>query len=136
MGLSLYHWRDQYPYAARRWRSLLDKPGYDEATGLLYVPHAHMHMPAIPMAPTKGDAISAYELLRDLLQGFPFEGPVDLAVAMVAIIGTVARGAYEVAPMILLTAPDVGTGKSFMVDLAQLHRPRPQLPGHHRCQKQ
>jgi hypothetical protein len=98
--------------------SLLSRPGYDEATGLVLV--AGLDMPPIPPKPTREDAMRALELLRGLLTEFPFVDDESEAVALSMFITTVARGAMTVAPMHLVTAPLAGTGKSYLLDCASM----------------
>ena len=54
---------------------IVSQRGYDRGTGfyLAVVPK----MPPIPDRPTKADAEAALQLLKDLLQEFPFEGGCD-----------------------------------------------------------
>jgi hypothetical protein len=67
-------------------------------------------------------------LLTDLLVGWPFESSVDRSVALAAILTAVLRGAFDVVPMNLLRAPDVGS-KSYLVDL--ISTVARAWPGHH-----
>jgi hypothetical protein len=48
---------------------------------------------------------------------FPFEDKIDHAVAIGGVLTTVLRGGFDVAPMGLYRAPDVGSGKSFTTEL-------------------
>ena len=61
--------------------------------------------------------------LDGLLDEFPFKdggGPksVDRAVALSELLTPVLRGAMPTAPMHLANAPQPGTGKSYLADLA------------------
>lgn len=96
--------------------SILEQEGLDPATRMLLV--APPVMPTIPARPTRGDALVALALLKDLLVEFPFVGPVDHAVALSAIITPVVRGAFPVAPMHSAKAPVAGSGKSYLFDVA------------------
>lgn len=96
--------------------SILAEPGYDVGTGLLLIDPPPM--PAIPEEPTRDDALAALDLLDALLDEFPFVGAGDRSVALSALITPVLRGAMPVAPMHVLTAPEAGTGKSYVVDVA------------------
>jgi putative DNA primase/helicase len=102
----------------RRDGSLLDKEGYDEATGLALV--NSLKMPAIPDKPTRADAEAALSLLNELLSEFPFADEASHSVALAMMLTVVLRGAVEVAPMHLVTAPRPGTGKSYLADLASM----------------
>jgi putative DNA primase/helicase len=100
--------------------TILDRPGYDPATQLWYKPDSQLIMPPLGANPTREQAEQALALFVDLLAGFPFEGDVDRAVALATILTAVLRGAFDVVPMTLLRAPDVGTGKSFLADLISI----------------
>ncbi len=103
--------------------SILATPGYDDATGLVLL--SSLTLPPIPAAPTKLEAAAALATLTDLLDEFPFEIGVgdnqDLSksVAVSMILTTVLRGALLPAvPMHIVTAPQPGTGKSYLLDIA------------------
>jgi putative DNA primase/helicase len=100
--------------------TILDLIGYDSATQLWYRPDSQLVIPEIIPNPTREQAEAALKLLDDLLVNFPFEIDVDRSVALAAILTAVLRGAFDVAPMNLLRAPDVGTGKSFLADLISI----------------
>jgi putative DNA primase/helicase len=95
--------------------SLLSEHGYDKQTRLWC--GANMTLPPIPEQPTWQEAVTALRLLDDLLAGFPFENEIDKAVALAAILTVALRGAFDLAPMFLITAHDVSNGKSYFVDL-------------------
>lgn len=97
--------------------TILFTPGYDEATGLVLV--APPPMPAIPDKPTRKEAARALDLLGTLLEEFPFVDDASRSVAFSMILTTVLRGALLPAvPMHVATAPQPGTGKSFLGDIA------------------
>jgi putative DNA primase/helicase len=95
--------------------SLLSKSGYDTQTRLWC--DANMTLPSVPEQPTRKQALTELRLYKDLLSGFPFVSATDLAVALAAILTVVLRGAFDLTPMFLLVAHDVGNGKSYLVDL-------------------
>ena len=65
-------------------------------------------------------------MLKGLLVNFPFVTEVDVVVALAAILTAVLRGAFDVTPMFLFRAHDVGSGKSFLCDLiSTIARGRP-----------
>ncbi len=82
--------------------------------------------PPIKVAPTKDEAGQALALYRNLLVNFPFVTDVDRSVALAAVLTTVLRGAFDVSPMFLFVAHDVGSGKSYLVNLiSTIARGRP-----------
>jgi putative DNA primase/helicase len=96
--------------------SLLSEPGYDPTTQLLLV--APPPMPSIPERPTKTEAEAALNLLNELLVEFPFVNDIARAVGLSMLLTTVARGVMICAPGHVVTAPEAGTGKSYLIDIA------------------
>lgn len=94
---------------------LMDK-GYDPATRLYLLDAPEM--PDIADEPTKDDAIAALKLLDDLLVDFPFVNAASRSVALSALITPILRGAFDVVPMHVISAPTPGTGKSYLLDTA------------------
>lgn len=95
--------------------SLLEKPGYDEDTGLLFYP-GFTSFPAIPQYPQKEDALRAVEVFKKVLSGFPFVEEMDFSVAMSAILTVLIRRSIRTAPLHGISAPKMGTGKSLLAD--------------------
>jgi putative DNA primase/helicase len=97
--------------------TILDQPGYDPATQLWYAPDSKLVMPPRIENPTRTQAEQALKLLEDEIVNFPFVTDVDRSVGLSALLTPVLRGGFDVVPMHLLRAPDMGTGKSFFHDL-------------------
>src|SRR5260370_33732929 len=53
-------------------RTLRDTPGYDQATGLAYVPVPGLSIPPIPARPTPEDLVQAITLIDEAIGEFPF----------------------------------------------------------------
>ncbi len=96
--------------------SLLDVPGYDDATGLFFDPRGVV-FPKIPESPTRRDAERALADLSELLRGFPFETADGLAVELSAILTACVRQGLPTAPMHGFSAPTAGSGKGKLVDI-------------------
>jgi putative DNA primase/helicase len=96
--------------------SVLSKPGYDPATRLLLIEPPPM--PTIPECPSREDALAGVTLLDALLEDFPFVNAPSRSVALSALMTPVARGAMQVAPLHGFDAPEAGTGKSYLIDIA------------------
>jgi putative DNA primase/helicase len=76
-------------------------------------------MPAIADSPSRLEADRSIEILQGLLAEFPFADEASRSVALSMILTTVLRGALLPAvPMHVATAPQPGTGKSFLGDIA------------------
>jgi putative DNA primase/helicase len=97
--------------------SLLTAEGYDPATGLVL--RSALAMP-VSQTPTRSDAECAITLLNELLAEFPFADAASKAVALSMLMTPVLRGAMPTAPMHLVTAPEAGTGKSYLADVAAM----------------
>jgi putative DNA primase/helicase len=98
--------------------TILDRPGFDAATGLLLVADGTA-FPPIPPAPTLHAARTAVDLLStELLDGFDFVGDADRAVALSGILTALVRRSLPTAPLHAFTAPTAGSGKSMLVDVA------------------
>lgn len=99
--------------------SLLDQPGYDERTGLLFDPQGCEFLP-VAEKPAREDAWQALAVVKDLLRGFPFVSDADRSVAVSAILTAVVRRSLASAPLHGFTAPVAGSGKSMLVDIASI----------------
>lgn len=99
--------------------SILDAPGYDPSTGLLFDPQGES-CPRLTPEPTREEAQLALRYLRDLIATFPFNGDADRAVALSAILTAVIRRSLPTAPLHGFNAPTAGSGKSMLVDLASI----------------
>ena len=108
--------------------SVLDRPGYDPMTRILFDPGA-TDFGRIECEPTRDDARAALDTLAALLAGFPFVDPnedapggqtVSFAVALSAILTAVIRPSIRTAPLIAFTAPVMASGKSLLVDVVAM----------------
>jgi putative DNA primase/helicase len=97
--------------------SLLQSPGYDPASG--YFLHDPPPMPTIADRPSRQAALDALALLNnDLLREFPFATDASRSVALSMLLTPVLRAATAVVPAHVITAPEAGSGKSFLQDIA------------------
>jgi putative DNA primase/helicase len=97
--------------------SVLFSPGYDASTRLYHVADPSLTPEYIPDRPTGMDAQVALEILRSLLDEFPFVSETDLSVALSGLMTPLVRGAIPVAPLHAIRASTAGTGKSYYVDV-------------------
>jgi putative DNA primase/helicase len=97
--------------------TLLAAEGYDSATGLVLL--APPRMRAVPLAPSRSEALEALAFLGRLLTEFPFADDASRSVALSMLMTPVLRGAlFPAVPLHAATAPAAGTGKSYLQDLA------------------
>jgi hypothetical protein len=93
--------------------TLLDNPGYDEQTGLLFDPGSVV-FPSIPPRPTRVQAEAARDLLLEILDGFPFADEASRSVAVAAFITGLVRRSLRSAPLFAFSAPKMASGKTLL----------------------
>jgi hypothetical protein len=96
--------------------SVLQKAGYDAATGYLFAPNAKF----LPVTdkPTREDATRAYRALVEPFAQFPYVSPAHQAAAIAAILTLLARPAIRGSvPCWLFDASAPRSGKSLQVDV-------------------
>lgn len=93
--------------------SVLDEPGHDDASGLLYF-NDDPHPPRVPVAPTLADALDALRVLWRPFRRFPLVDDVDRGVLVHGLFTAAVRAALPTAPGIALDAPAAGTGKTLV----------------------
>ena len=85
----------------RRDGTLIDRNGYDRASGYNLALPPGLNVPSISEKPSKGECVRAMEELEGLLTEFPFikdEG-ASRAVALSLLMTAVVRAAMDVAPI-------------------------------------
>src|SRR5712691_3529765 len=101
--------------------TLLDTPGYDQATGLAYVPVPRLTIPAIPAHPSEDDLVAAITLLDEAIGEFPFQDQACHAIAIALLLTPLIRQAINGhVPLALVDATRPGTGKSLLAELVAL----------------
>ena len=99
--------------------SILDTPGYDSTTGLLFEPGTVF--PAIPPYPTREEATAATTQIFDLVKDFPFLDRDHRAAWLAALLTPLARFALPgPCPLFLFDANQARTGKTKLVDVVSL----------------
>ena len=101
----------------RRDGSILENPGFDRASRLLYDPGDAKFAP-IPERPTRDEARAALDVLLELIEPFKSVGPEDRAAVLAAVITPGVRRSMPHAPLFAITAPVAGSLKSKLVDTA------------------
>jgi hypothetical protein len=96
--------------------SILDKPGYDKESGMLFIP-SNWEFEKIPENPTKKDAEEAANSLLYLLKDFPFEDAISRSVAIAAILTPLIRKSIDTAPLFGFGAPKMACGKSLLANI-------------------
>ena len=99
--------------------SIIQEPGYDDKTGLIYRPSAKY--PVIPESPGIEEAKKAIGELLDVLVDFPMQDDADRSAWLALVLTMVGRPCIPGnAPLFAITANIRGAGKSLLVDAATL----------------
>jgi hypothetical protein len=101
--------------------SVIDSPGYDGATGLVFAAPRGLVWPTIPSEPTHADAERALAALREILVDFPFAAPAHESVAVAAILTALGRNAIAGStPLFLFDSTTPGSGKGLLADVVSV----------------
>jgi hypothetical protein len=98
---------------------LLDQPGYDPRTGILFDPLG-VTFPRVPDCPSRRQAEAALKRLERLIETFDFVTDDDKAVALSLFLTIIARRGLPFVPLHGFDAPVAGSGKSKIVDIASI----------------
>lgn len=106
--------------------TVLQEPGYDLLSGLLYDPGSTV-FPQVADIPPQDVARVALDVLANPFRGFSFAEDADRSVALAAVLTALVRPMFPAAPMFALDAPTAGTGKSLLAETIGLvatgHKP-------------
>lgn len=96
--------------------SVIEEPGYDPATGILFVPS--IPFARVPERPTLDDAKAALAKVFDLFVDFPFRAEAHRSAAVAAVLTPLASYAFRGAkPLFLFDANTAGAGKGKCVSI-------------------
>jgi len=97
--------------------SVLDRPGYDPKTALIYEP-ARDYAP-VPERPTDAEVAAAYKALLAPFREFPLATPADEATVAALMLQIACRFAIAGSvPMTAVIAPEFGSGKTLLAQAA------------------
>jgi putative DNA primase/helicase len=88
---------------------VVSSEGYNQKSGL-YLTRSYSLF--IPKKASRDQASKALAHLRGILSGFPFENPIDEAVALAMMLTVIQRAMLGTAPIYLISASAPGTGKT------------------------
>jgi hypothetical protein len=95
--------------------TVLQQPGYDAATGILFEPNAR-YLP-VADAPTQAGAANAAAFILSAFSDFPLVAEEHQAALIAAILSYFAITAFDgPMPLVAVDAPAASTGKSLLVD--------------------
>lgn len=93
--------------------SILQEPGFDFESGLLYDPRGVEYAP-VPEAPSRDQAVEALDVLLRPFREFPFADAVAKSVLVTAALTALIRRSLPTAPMFAVDAPTAGSGKTYI----------------------
>lgn len=94
--------------------TVLEQPGYDAATHLLYEPTIDV---TVPMVPTRDEAKAAVGELLGLVADFPFTTAAHASAWLSGLLTLLARPAIDgPTPLLLIDASERGSGKTLLAD--------------------
>ncbi len=93
--------------------SILQEPGFDFESGLLYDPRGVEYAP-VPEAPSRDQAVEALDVLMRPFREFPFADAVAKSVLVTAALTALIRRSLPTAPMFAVDAPTAGSGKTYI----------------------
>lgn len=100
---------------------ILDTPGYDADTRLIYQPTEGLTVPKVPEKPTQVDIDHAKQQIQDLIGEFPFQTAADYTNAVALLLTPIMRRIIQGSvPLALVNANKRGTGKGLLVEVISL----------------
>lgn len=99
--------------------SILQSPGYDKRTGILYMPSDKF--PKVPEKPTQQDAQAAAAELLEVIADVKFVADADRAAWVALVLTLIGRQSVTgCCPLFGVTATTPGSGKGLVVDAASI----------------
>lgn len=99
--------------------TVIEQPGYDQATGVYYDPRGTV-FPPVPRAPDRAAALEALDRLKCVIATFDFCDDASRSVALSAFLTALQRRMMTAAPLHGFSAPVAGCGKSKLVDIVSI----------------
>ncbi len=99
--------------------SILQEPGYDEETGLVFVPNGRFF--PIQTAPSQSEAAHAAKTILDAVADFPFSTEAHRSAWLSSVLTILSRFAFAgPSPLHLFDANVRGAGKSLLADVTAM----------------
>jgi len=95
---------------------VIDHPGYDEDTELFAAFKINVRSTSPKPRPSRADAEKAKLVLIELIGDFPVVDECDTSAILAGIITALLRRILPAAPMMAITAPTPGTGKTLIAE--------------------
>jgi hypothetical protein len=98
--------------------SILTHPGYHAASRLYYGPQPGFEIPPLPEYPTVEDIKQARQWIEEMLCDFPFKDEPSRTNCIALFLTPILRDWLPTVPLALFNAPDRGTGKTLLSNIA------------------
>lgn len=95
---------------------VIERPGYDQDTGLFAALEQLARTTSPRRKPSRADAEMAKLVLMELVDDFPVVDAVDTSAILAGIITALVRRILPAAPLMAITAPTPGTGKTLVAE--------------------
>lgn len=97
--------------------SVVQDPGYDEATRCVYAPTTSF--PRVPSKPSQAEALAASRALLDVVVDFPFKSEAHRAGWLALVLSLAGRQAIAGSvPLFVIDANSAGAGKTLLAHIA------------------
>jgi len=101
--------------------TIIEAPGYDDATGLLYLPQPGLVVPPVRVDPSDADVKDAVGLIDQMLDGFKFASHGDrsnyIGLLLTPLLRTLLPPPYKLG---CIGAPMRGSGKSLLASILRI----------------
>lgn len=101
--------------------SILAEPGYDKASGFLFLPEPGLTVPAVPADPDPAQVRAARELIFTMIEGFPFATEDDRAnyvgLLLTPLLRLICPPSYK---LFGIGAHQPGSGKSLLAEIVSI----------------
>jgi hypothetical protein len=101
--------------------SILDEPGYDPVTQLVYAPVSGLQSPRVTSDPSLQEVAAALALINEVIGDFPYVDCASRTNTLALLLTPILRPAISgPVPLALIDAPQQGTGKSLLAEIVTL----------------
>ncbi len=101
--------------------TLIETPGYDAITRLVYVPLPTLRIPPVPVEPTWEQIVDALALIDETIGEFPYQNEASKANTVGLLLTPLMRQSITgQVPLALIDATRPGTGKSLLAEIVAM----------------
>jgi hypothetical protein len=101
--------------------TVLETPGYDSITNLIYCPAVGLEVPTVPTRPSTGQVDWALGMIEEVIGELPFADSASKTNAVATLLTPIVRPIITSGtPLALIEAPKAGTGKGLLSECISL----------------